>query len=405
MASLKKIFPWRVRLFIGSVVLTAGALAAYAARIAAPLALREWAAIFVFGSLAAASHFRPTWSQNQQSKYNLVPAAYFAMAMVLPLPAIPLVIIASWLPWSIMKFRRFQPALLVEVSFNLSLDIIVAVVSRFVFQVGSAVVPSPTLAQLVSAVTFVGLQTALVATIVVLYRRIPYREVDTLKVNSISAELSTVIVGGITALLFRLDPMSLAMIFLPLGYLQYVMDKVKNQQAAFLDAKTGVYNYRYLDERLPKEIERARNTGVPLSVVFSDLDFLREINNNHGHLAGDLAIQHVASVLKNCLQDNQFAARFGGEEFVMVLPQVDHAGALRIAELARARVAESTIRSGETQFRVTMSFGVATVPDDALNVRDLIHTADLAVYQAKASGRNCVCSYRKEVKEACAASQ
>ncbi|HWI64945.1 MAG TPA: diguanylate cyclase [Symbiobacteriaceae bacterium] len=405
MASLKKIFPWRVRLFIGAVVLCAGALAAYAARSAAPLELPEWAAILVFGLLAATSHFRPTWSQNQQSKYNLLPAAYFAMAMVLPPPAIPLVIIASWVPWSVMKLRRFQPTFLVEVSFNLSLDIIVAVASRFVFLLGSAVVPSPALALLVSAVTFVALQTALVATIVVLYRRIPYREVDTLKMGSISTELSTVIVGGITALLFKLDPMSLVMIFLPFGYLQYVMEKVKNQQAAFLDAKTGVYNYRYLDERLPKEIERARNTGVPLSVIFSDLDFLREINNNHGHLAGDLAIQHVASVLKNCLQDNQFAARFGGEEFVMVLPQVDHAGALRIAELARARVAESTIHSGETQFRVTMSFGVATVPDDALNVRDLIHTADLAVYQAKASGRNCVCSYRKEVKEACAASQ
>lgn len=88
----------------------------------------------------------------------------------------------------------------------------------------------------------------------------------------------------------------------------------------------------------------------------------------------------------------------------MVLPLVDHQTALRIAEVARSRVAESVVRSGETQFRVTMSFGVATVPDDAKNVRDLIHTADLAVYQAKASGRNCVRSYRHELADACAAS-
>lgn len=404
MRTLKKQFPWRVRILIGVVVAAAVALAALTMHAAPPLNLPDWAAMLVFGSLAAMSHFRPTWSHNQQSKYNTLPAAYFAMAMVLPPPVIPVVIIASWLPWVVMK-TGFRPARVVEVSFNLSLDVAAAVTSRLVYEAGARVIPSPTLALLFSAVTFVAIQTLLVATIVVLYRRIPYREVDTLKVNSISAEMSTVIVGGITALLFHFDPMSLVVVFLPLGYLQYLMDKVQNQQAAFLDAKTGVFNYRYLDERLPKEIERSKNTGLPLSVIFADLDYLREVNNNYGHLAGDLAIQNVAKALKDCLQDNQFAARFGGEEFVMVLPQVDHATALQVAEIARARVAETTIRAGETQFGVTMSFGVATVPDDARTVRDLIHTADLAVYQAKANGRNCVCSYPKEVKEACAASQ
>lgn len=404
MANLKKLLPWRVRFLIGSVLLAAIGLTAMTARSAPPLELSEWAAMLLFGSLAAISHFRPTWSHNQQSMYNTVTAAYFAMAMVLPLPVIPVAILASWLPWSLMKVR-FQPSRMVEVVFNLSLDVVASVTARLLFQASTSAVPSPTLALLVSAVVFVAIQTSLVATIVVLYRRIPYRDVDTLKVSSISAELSTIIVGGITALLFRLDAMSLVVVFMPLGYLQYVMERVQNQQTAFLDAKTGVFNYRYLDERLPKEVERSRNTGLPLSIVFADLDYLREVNNNYGHLAGDLAIQQVASVLKGSLQDNQFAARFGGEEFVMVLPQVDQQSALRIAEMARTRVAQSSIQSGDRQFRVTMSFGVATVPDDAQNVRDLIHSADLAVYQAKASGRNCVCAYRKEVKEACAASQ
>jgi len=403
-ANLKKLLPWRVRFLIGSVLLAAIGLTAMTARSAPPLELSEWAAMLLFGSLAAISHFRPTWSHNQQSMYNTVTAAYFAMAMVLPLPVIPVAILASWLPWSLMKVR-FQPSRMVEVVFNLSLDVVASVTARLLFQASTSAVPSPTLALLVSAVVFVAIQTSLVATIVVLYRRIPYRDVDTLKVSSISAELSTIIVGGITALLFRLDAMSLVVVFMPLGYLQYVMERVQNQQTAFLDAKTGVFNYRYLDERLPKEVERSRNTGLPLSIVFADLDYLREVNNNYGHLAGDLAIQQVASVLKGSLQDNQFAARFGGEEFVMVLPQVDQQSALRIAEMARTRVAQSSIQSGDRQFRVTMSFGVATVPDDAQNVRDLIHSADLAVYQAKASGRNCVCAYRKEVKEACAASQ
>lgn len=403
MSTLRKILPWRVRLLVIAVALAAGGLSAYTT---APLERPEPSVavmILVFGLLAAMSHFRPTWSLNQQSTYNTVPAAYFAMAMVLPAPLIPLVIAASWLPWSALRVRT-NPARLVEVCFNLSTDVVAGVLARLVYDSGRTVL-APTLALLMSAVVFVAIQTALVSTIVVLYRRISYREVDGLKAASLSAELTTVIVGGITALLYQVDAWSLAVIFVPLSYLQYMIEKVQNQQAAFLDAKTGVFNYRYLDERLPKEVERAKMTGAPLSVVFADLDFLREVNNTHGHLVGDLAIRHVAQVLKGCLADNQFCARFGGEEFVMVLPQVDLAGALRLAETARGRVAESAIRTGDLHFNVTMSFGVAVVPDDATTVRDLVHAADTAVYQAKEGGRNCVRAYRKGESMACAASR
>lgn len=403
MSHLRKILPWRVRLLVIAVALTAGGLSVYTTAPVGRLGFAEAVMILVFGLLAAMSHFRPTWSLNQQSTYNTVPAAYFAMAIVLPVSLIPVAIAVSWLPWSALRVRS-NPARLVEVCFNLSTDVVAGVLARLVFEAGRTAL-APTLALLISALVFVTIQTALVSTIVVLYRRISYREVDGLKPASLSAELITVIVGGITAMLYQVDPWSLAVIFVPLSYLQYMMEKVQNHQAAFLDAKTGVFNYRYLDERLPKEVERARATGAPLSVVFADLDFLREVNNNHGHLVGDLAIQQAAKVLKGCLEDNQFCARFGGEEFVLVLPQVDLAGALRMAERARSRVAESTIRSGDAQFTVTMSFGVAVVPDHAATVRDLVHAADMAVYQAKEGGRNCVRVYGKGESVACAASR
>lgn len=401
---LRHVVPVRVLLLILGTAVTAGLMMVHSFTNLSAIGFPELVAILVFGGLAAASHFRPSWSFNQQATYCTVVAAYFAVAMVLPRTWIAPVIILSWLPWIILHGRA-KPTWPAEVTFNVSLDIIAAVVARDLYHVVQQSIPFTTLSLVVGALTFMALQTTLVTAVVVLYRRVALRAADTLKVSSLSADLIMVLVGGITALLYRMDPMSLFLVFLPLGYLQHMMERVRSQKEPYLDSKTGLFNYKYLDERLPGELERAKVTGIPLTLVFADLDYLREINNNYGHLAGDVAIRHVSDVLRACVRNNQFAARFGGEEFVLVLPQTDHGEALQVAEAARALVADSIIQAGDTRFRVTMSFGVATAPDDAVTVRDLIHAADTAVYEAKAGGRNCIRSCRKEVDVPCAVSR
>lgn len=394
MSASKPIFPWHLRLLVGGVAVTAGVLTLNNLSRLGNVTTPQWVAALVFGSLAAASHFRPSWTIHQQVTYRTVVAAYFAVAMVLPTSMIAPVILLSWIPWLIVRVRT-RRTLAMEATFNISLDITAAVLARDVYLLVESLIPSPTMALLLGAVTFVGVQVVLVTVVVVIYRKTSLREVDSLKVGILSAELVTVIVGGITAMLYQLDPLSLLVLFLPLGYLHVLMERVRDSKAAYVDAKTGLFNYKYIDERLPQELARVKATGVPLSIIFADLDYLREINNRFGHLAGDIAIRHVGNVLKQTIHDNQFVARFGGEEYMLVLPQMGHEEALRTADRARRLVAESEIQAGDARFSVTMSFGVATAPEDGTSVRDLIHAADTAVYQSKANGRNCVTSCRK----------
>jgi diguanylate cyclase (GGDEF)-like protein len=159
--------------------------------------------------------------------------------------------------------------------------------------------------------------------------------------------------------------------------------------AARLDSKTELYNARYFSNALAAELDRAKRFGRPLSILLADLDLLREVNNNYGHLAGDAVLRGVADVLRSQLRPFDIAGRFGGEEFSVALPESSHEDALAIAERIRAAVAETAFRlpgdGGEVH--ATLSIGVATFPENE-TVEDLIHQADLALYRSKALGRN-----------------
>ena len=157
------------------------------------------------------------------------------------------------------------------------------------------------------------------------------------------------------------------------------------QTEAITDALTGLYNHRYLQERLDREIKLAdRNEGL-VSLILLDLDHLKRINDEHGHRAGDSALCHVASMMRTAVRDVDVCTRYGGEEFVVILPQCDRKGALDVAERIRDAIA-STVVPGIGQ--ITASFGVATYPSSAKSKEELIEMADRAMYLAKAAGRN-----------------
>ena len=163
------------------------------------------------------------------------------------------------------------------------------------------------------------------------------------------------------------------------------------RQDAITDYLTGLYNHRYLHERLGEELERARERDSRLSLLFLDIDQFKSFNDRFCHSAGDLALRTVASVIDHTVRRVDMAARYGGEEFVVALIDTDTTGALEVAERIRHAVTSARIHPHEAA--VSVSIGVATFPDDAEIKEELIDKADYAMYLAKRGGRNRVTSF------------
>ena len=157
------------------------------------------------------------------------------------------------------------------------------------------------------------------------------------------------------------------------------------------DTLTGLYNRRYIDEYLPGAISTACDCGQPLSLIFADIDEFKLVNDHHGHITGDLVIQHIAELFqKNIRQMDSWVARYGGDEFIICLPGVDHAAATRIANRVRLAVMNERFRLENDSISLTCSFGVHTVDQSEfqLSALKLLHRADEKLYQAKRAGRN-----------------
>jgi two-component system cell cycle response regulator len=171
-------------------------------------------------------------------------------------------------------------------------------------------------------------------------------------------------------------------------------DNHRLEALAQTDPLTQLVNRRALTIRLATEMERVRRYNAPLAMLLIDLDHFKLVNDTYGHLAGDDVLAGVASLLQRAVRTVDLVARYGGEEFVIVLPETGRQGAVAFAERLRDRLAlhRFTI-AGNQEIRVTASIGVSTYPAAGLDsVEDFFRAADSALYRAKSSGRNLVCS-------------
>ena len=157
------------------------------------------------------------------------------------------------------------------------------------------------------------------------------------------------------------------------------------REQAITDGLTGLYNRRYFEEYISKEVTRSLRQNQPFSVIGIDLDFLKKINDKYGHAYGDMAIKTVADVLKNNARSIDVAARMGGEEFNILLPGIDSKGASTAAERIRKAIEEKEL---DTIGHITASIGVATFLEHSDNLEDLLELTDQAMYQSKRTGRN-----------------
>jgi len=174
--------------------------------------------------------------------------------------------------------------------------------------------------------------------------------------------------------------------------------QAKNKQLARLsvtDGLTGLYNYRYFQQRLVEEMVRARRRGSPLTLLMIDVDYFKLYNDRHGHPMGDRVLRELGSLLQESVRQSDVVARYGGEEFAIILPDTDTDEGLVIAERLRENVEARSFWGEEDQpkGRLTVSVGIATYPTNAADVDELVKRADKALYKAKERDKNATQRY------------
>ncbi len=158
------------------------------------------------------------------------------------------------------------------------------------------------------------------------------------------------------------------------------------------DGLTELYNHRFFHQLLETEVSRAKRYGRCVNLIMIDIDHFKQYNDAHGHPAGDMALRKLAHVLKRCVRACDYVARYGGEEFAIIVPEIAVASARGMAERVRTLVDETEFEGEEVMplGRLTVSLGVAALPEHASSKEELVERADRALYAAKAASRNCV---------------
>lgn len=168
---------------------------------------------------------------------------------------------------------------------------------------------------------------------------------------------------------------------------------------AITDDLTKLYNFRYMDQILEREIKRCQRYGSVLSMIFLDLDYFKNVNDTHGHLIGSKVLIEMARLLLQNLRTVDIIARYGGDEFVVILPETNVQTAHRITQRLHKSLYEHVfLEEDGLDLKITASFGISGYPEHAQTKRDLVRLADQAMYTAKNNGRNQICVAEKVIK-------
>ena len=248
------------------------------------------------------------------------------------------------------------------------------------------------LAGFAACVLYVGLNHVVLAPMLRFARNLSLRELreSLFSFESLTSDFVLATLGLGVAAFWQWNPYLVPFAILPLALIHRSLAVPQLQAEARVDSKTGLFNTRHFANVLAEELARAARFERPLSLIMADLDLLRDINNTYGHLAGDAVLTGIAEVFRQELRHYDVPARFGGEEFSILLPETPPDQAVEIAERIRRAFAarEFEVEASSEPIRATISLGVAGFPRDGSDANELIHQADLAVYRAKLQGRN-----------------
>lgn len=384
--------PQALALMLGTAL--AGALVAWW-NLRVPLAAtrEQWLAFALFTPLAALAFLFPIRPTRDGPAFVLASAFVFAGVLTMPAGLLTLMVALSSLPWALMDRRDGK---WVRAAFNAAhvlLGAQVAIILVGVKGAGDLTGPADLLWLLAAVGADVLVGVVLVVLTVALNSGIPFRQVQGFDARTVAADAVIPVLGVLTAVLWRVNPWALPLALLPLALVYWLMNGIHMVRLASVDPKTGLYNYRHFERALWDELVRSKAAGRPVSLLFCDLDFLREVNNRYGHLAGDAVLRQLAQVLSQHTRPGDLVARFGGEEFVVILPNTPLEMAAYIADRLRKAVADYAYNVGRAEaVRCTVSIGVASAPDHGWAPDALVHLADQAMYLAKELGRNRVCT-------------
>jgi diguanylate cyclase (GGDEF)-like protein len=346
-------------------------------------------------------HRRRFFTVDGSSHMDMTSVWVLAGATVLPRGlAVALVVIVyahlwsrSWQSVDGIKPHRviYTAAVAILVSAAVATAVELVAVPRHAFSTATGIV-----ALTVAAVVYRVVNIALVAPVILLSRGASKPSELCGSVSDNVVEFATLALGAVTAVSLLRVPWFAVMVLPAVFLLQYHALLRDLVQAATVDAKTELLNASAWRQLARRELGRAERQGTPTGVLVIDMDRFKQINDSYGHLAGDAALRAVAEVLADELRGYDAVGRFGGEEFVALLPAADARESMNVAERLRSRIEATTVvvegRDGRGPRRVhmTASVGVASALASAADLDDLIRTADDALYAAKHSGRNAV---------------
>jgi diguanylate cyclase (GGDEF)-like protein/putative nucleotidyltransferase with HDIG domain len=351
----------------------------------------EWTAFLILSACAALAQLFVVRTTRDQS-YHTSTAFLIAGALLLPPELVVLMGVVQHIPeWIKHRYAWYIQTFNIC---NFTLDGLAAwgvarlVLGRSPDWVSHGVASG--LAGLAACVVFVALNHVLMAVMLYLARGHHPRDTELFGFAMLATELVLAAVGIGVAALWHLNPWLIPFSLAPLFLIHRSLHVPRLEEQARIDPKTGLFNARHFSAALAEELARAERFDRPAALIMADLDLLREINNTHGHLVGDAVLSGVADVFREELRDYDVPARFGGEEFALLLPETGRDQALEVAERIRAAVAARAldVEGVDEPLRVTISMGVASFPRDGTSPNELVHCADLAVYRAKLQGRN-----------------
>jgi diguanylate cyclase (GGDEF)-like protein len=381
--------PRAARIYV-TVVLIMAVMVGVAGVLLAPLRLElAPVAIFLLLSATIAQQFKVK-SPKHQSYYTTT-IFFFAGAVLLrPAYIIAIILAAHALELLRVRYRWYIQA------FNVANFVLCSIAASAIFGLGQST-PGHGRAVFYAALaglTFVVLNHLLTALVITWARGVSITKAGTMDWENLGTDLALMSVGALGALLWLTNPWLVPLCLGPLFLIYRSLLVPSLKEEARTDPKTELANMKHWNQLAQAEVERARRFGRPLSVVLADFDLLREVNNHHGHLVGDQMIRRVADAIRAALREYDVPARFGGDEFAILMPETTLAEAMTVAERIRRGVESIELKAGDgSSPAASVSIGVALFPGHGRSASDLLAAADRAVYQAKALGRNRVCAF------------
>jgi len=352
----------------------------------------SWISFGVLAAAAAASHLFLVRVPGSKRAYHASIVFLVAGALILPPELLILMGVVTnlpeWLkeryPWYMQSFNIFNYTLATLGAWGAA-----RVVAGPELLAGSGGVETA-LAGAAACAVFVALNHLVLVGMVHLARGTSFREIGLFDGQWLWTDLVLTALGVVFATFWHSNLWLVAFALAPLLLIHRALSVPQLQAEARVDPKTGLFNARHFSLALTEEIGRAERFERPLSLIMADLDLLREINNNYGHLAGDAVLRGIADIFRAELRHYDVPARFGGEEFSILLPETPPEEAMVIAERIRRAVADRRfdVETSSEPICATVSIGISSYPTDAQDPDALVHQADLAVYRAKLQGRN-----------------